>query len=59
MMRRLGLLAAAALLAAGCGGGSRPAGAGSPPQLTGVDQLRTAFNSKSGEPKLIVLVSPT
>jgi hypothetical protein len=61
----IALAAASLLLAAGCGGGqARHAGAGtnaakSPPQLTSIQELRTVFNSRSREPTLVVLISPT
>lgn len=70
MTKRLSVIALAAvvlLLATGCGGGGgQPThvGAGgnaaaSPPQLTSIQQLRTVFNSRSREPTLVVLISPT
>jgi hypothetical protein len=49
------------LVVAGCGGSSRQ----TPPPKTGltdlrsVDQLRTLFNAHAGEPRLILLMSPT
>ena len=66
-MRRLGLLAALVLLvlSAGCGSGkhsSAPDGAAGPRRLAAlrdIGQLRSLFNTRSGEPRLIVLVSPT
>jgi hypothetical protein len=54
----LGLL----LPIAGAGCGSTPRPAASESRLTdlrNVDQLRTLFNARSAEPKLILLVSPT
>ena len=64
-----------ALVAGGCSGATSKSGSGgstlgsstssvalSPPQLTDlrdIDQFRALFNSASGEPRLIVLVSPT
>jgi hypothetical protein len=64
---RTTIAAAAALLplVAGCGGGharSSEAGANaaaSPPQLTSIKELRSVFNSASGEPILVVLIAPT
>ncbi len=59
-MIRLALTALAAsllLAAAGCGGKSA-----SPAKLTSlrdVGQLRSAFNARAGQPRLIVLLSPT
>jgi nitrous oxide reductase accessory protein NosL len=50
-----------AIFAAGCSGASRQPVPG-PRQLTDlrdIGQLRSLFNSRSGEPRLIVLVSPT
>jgi len=74
-MSRLALLAPAilALVALGCacgcgtsGSASRRAAAAttssSAPRLTdlrNIGQLRSLFNSASGEPRLIILVSPT
>ena len=70
----LALLAALALAGAGCAAGtsrSATTGAGQPaaasvspaPQqltdLRDIGQLRTLFNGASGEPRLIILVSPT
>jgi hypothetical protein len=62
--RTIALAAAVLLLAAGCGGQHGHAAAGmtaaqSPPQLTSIQQLRSAFNSASGEPTLVVLIAPT
>jgi hypothetical protein len=62
-MRRFALLATIGLLvlpASGCGGGEH---ASAQPRrladLHGIGQLRSLFNTRSGEPRLIVLVSPT
>lgn len=61
----IALAAALLLLAAGCGGGNTShaaagANAGnSPPQLKSIEELRSAFNSASREPTLVVLVAPT
>lgn len=59
------LAAALLLLAAACGSG-QPAKTGaathaasSPPQLKSIHQLQTVFNSASGDPTLVVLLSPT
>ena len=62
--RPIALLVALVLVATACGGGnSRPTVApGSTSRLHDlheIDQLRTAFNTASREPRLIVLVSPT
>jgi hypothetical protein len=57
------LLTTVALTASSCGGGtSHPVGAVPKRQLIDlhtIGQLQTAFNTASGEPRLIVLVSPT
>jgi len=55
-------VAAAALAAAGCGGSSTKTSATSQPRLTdlqSISQLRAAFQKASGQPRLIVLLSPT
>jgi len=55
------LIALLGLAVAGCGGGSRHATGASRTitDLHDIDQLRTAFNTASDEPRLIVIVSPT
>jgi hypothetical protein len=56
------LLAAVALAAAGCGGSSTNTSATSQQRLTdlhAINQLRTAFQKASDQPRLIVLLSPT
>jgi hypothetical protein len=56
------LVAAVALAAAGCGGSSTKTSATSQLRLTDlhtISQLRTAFQTASDQPRLIVLVSPT
>jgi hypothetical protein len=70
-MSRLALVAfvaALALTAAACGGkhargqGASRSSATTSPRLTNlrdIGQLRSLFNTRSGEPRLIVLVSPT
>ncbi len=74
-MKRIWLLVLVSVLAlgtVGCGGRTKSGSAGvrraasspssSPRTLTdlrGIAQLRTVFNKASGEPRLIVLVSPT
>jgi hypothetical protein len=66
-MRRLALLAtlvALVLPASGCAGGDHASPAKASPtrrlaDLRDVGQLRSLFNTRSGEPRLIVLVSPT
>jgi hypothetical protein len=58
-MRTLALLALAVLLA-GCGGSSRHASTPSAlKDLRSVDELRTEFDAHAGEPRLIMLMSPT
>jgi hypothetical protein len=63
-MKALAALTLTALLvAAGCGGSSRDAAAPPPKQgltdLRSVEHLRTLFDAHSGEPRLILLMSPT
>jgi PBP1b-binding outer membrane lipoprotein LpoB len=73
-MSRLALIALA-LVAAGCSGGNNAAppeptsaagsttsgvpGARQLTDLRDIGQLRSLFNTRSGEPRLILLVSPT
>jgi hypothetical protein len=48
------------VLASGCGSSTN--GSSAPTRLTDlrdITQLRSLFNSRSGEPRLILLVSPT
>ena len=55
-----GFAAVLVLLASGCGGTEKAAVPSQ--QLTDlhdITQLRSLFNSRSGEPRLILLVSPT
>jgi hypothetical protein len=65
MSRRTLLIALAAtfaLAAAGCGGSRHATATGPKRTLTvlhSIDQLRAAFNTASGEPRLVVLISPT
>jgi hypothetical protein len=50
------------LVVAGCGGSSsdeQPSAGGRLTDLTEIDQLRTEFNEKRGQPRLVVLLSPT
>lgn len=64
-MNRAGMIALAAtvaLAASGCGGGSTKASDRSQQRLTDlhdIGQLQTAFQTASGQPRLIMLVSPT
>jgi hypothetical protein len=55
--------AAAALLGSGCGGSGRGHQAATAQRtltdLHSINQLQRAFNAASGEPRLIMLVSPT
>ena len=56
------LVAAVALAASGCGGSSTKTSATSQQRLTDlhtIRQLQTAFQEASGQPRLIVLLSPT
>jgi len=61
----LAVFVAVALTASACGGSGSPKSGTTTPvrrQLTdlhGINQLRTAFNTASDRPRLIVLVSPT
>ena len=60
-MSRLGLaivLVALAVTAGACGGSSTKQSQ-SLADLRGIAELQAAFNRASGEPRLIVLVSPT
>ena len=66
-MRRLAplLVSAAAVLAAGCGGGTPPgarssAAAHTPiTELRSIQQIRSDFEAHDGTPRLLVLASPT
>ena len=56
------LLAAVTLVASGCGGSSTKTSATSQQRLTDlhtINQLQTAFQKASDQPRLIVLLSPT
>jgi len=56
------LVTAVALAASGCGGSSTKTSAASQQRLTDlhtISQLQTAFQKASGQPRLIVLLSPT
>ena len=48
-----------ALLGAGCGAGHGTTGSGQLMDLRNLGQLRSLFNKRSGEPRLILLISPT
>jgi len=55
-------VAAVALAASGCGGSSTKTSATSQQRLTDlhtISQLQTAFQKASGQPRLLVLLSPT
>jgi hypothetical protein len=45
-----------AVLLAGCGGGGDPEGLS---DLTTVEELRAEFNDRRGEPRVILVLSPT
>jgi hypothetical protein len=58
----IALVAAVVLAASGCGGSATRSSATSQRRLTdlhNISQLRTAFQTASDQPRLIVLVSPT
>lgn len=58
----IALVAAMALSTTGCGGRSGETSTTSKRQLTdlqNIGQLQTAFKTGSGQPRLIMLVSPT
>jgi hypothetical protein len=58
----IALVAAAVLVGSGFGGSSTKTSATSQKRLTDlrtISQLRTAFQTASNQPRLIVLVSPT
>jgi len=48
-----------ALLGAGCGAGHGTTGSGQLMDLRNLGELRSLFNKRSGEPRLILLISPT
>jgi len=54
----LAITAAVVLAAAGCGGSHQRSGA-TLTNLRSVDQLKSLFNERSGQPRLILLISPT
>lgn len=59
----IALAATLVLVASGCGSSSSHATSGSDQRkltdLHNISQLQRAFNTASGEPRLVVLVSPT
>jgi hypothetical protein len=58
----IALVAAVALAATGCGGSSTKTSAMSQQRLIdlqNINQLRTAFQTASDQPRLILLLSPT
>jgi hypothetical protein len=57
----IALLAAVALAATGCGSSTKSSATSQRrlADLHAISQLRTAFQTASGQPRLIVLVSPT
>jgi hypothetical protein len=54
-MRLLMTLALGAALLAGCSSGSGSSVA----ELSGIDALRTQFNEDAGQPRLILVLSPS
>ena len=57
----IALVAAVTLAASGCGGSSTRTSASSQERLTdlhNISQLKTAFQTASDQPRLVVLVSP-
>jgi hypothetical protein len=58
-MRAVFAIAAAVVLAAAGCGGSPQRSSGTLTDLRSVDQLKSLFNERSGEPRLILLISPT
>jgi cytochrome c biogenesis protein CcdA len=52
-------LALVLALAAGCGSSSSRSGRSQLADLRGIDQLKALFNAHTGEPRLVILVSPT
>jgi hypothetical protein len=61
-MRSVGIGMVIVILAAalaGCGAGPPAKGAPHLTDLNDIGRLRSMFNSRSGEPRLVVLVSPT
>ena len=57
------VLAVVIFVVAGCGGSHSTTSSGTSTRtltnLRNINQLQTAFNTASGEPRLILLVSPT
>ena len=57
------VLAVVMVVVAGCGGSHSTSSSTTPKRtltdLHSINQLQSAFNTASGEPRLIVLVSPT
>jgi hypothetical protein len=59
-MRMAAAIAAVLVLAAsGCGAGSERAHTDTLTNLQSIRQLKTLFNERAGEPRLILLISPT
>ena len=59
-MRLAALLVLLSITLAACGGGARDDGASARlSDLTSVDQLQKEFNEGRGEPRLLLLLSPT
>ena len=59
MSARVVVVAAIAVLAAGCGSERKTAANRPLANLHDISQLRAQFNAHAGEPRLVVLVSPT
>lgn len=50
---------AAVLLLAACGGSHKAPTTSGLTDLRSIDQLKSLFNEQSGQPRLILLISPT
>jgi hypothetical protein len=55
-VRTASLLVLLSVVLAACGGGGRDEGLS---DLASVDELRTQFNEDRGEPRLLLILSPT
>jgi hypothetical protein len=56
---KIAVAIAIVLVLAACGGGSKQTHADTLTDLQSVAQLKTLFNAHAGEPRLILLISPT
>jgi ABC-type glycerol-3-phosphate transport system substrate-binding protein len=56
---KIAVAIAVVLVLAACGGGSKQTHADTLTDLQSVAQLKTLFNAHAGEPRLILLISPT